>query len=494
MPANRSLLALLFVLTLAACDSAPRVYFESTAENDCQSSHDCPSSWSCINARCTPGLTPDGDYAPEWPETERDSTLPPDGDPPENEQEPENAPQAPYPILSIAAGSEHSCALLQNGDVYCWGLNDSYQLGHPSAECVMTDGRPGPPCSATPAKVLELPDSVREISAGGKHTCVLTISGEVYCFGNNVMGQLGEGTVLAYNKPTRVKLAHQALTISAGETHTCAIGDDGRLYCWGRNDKGQIGTPDIQETCMDEGYRPWPCSTFPVKMAPFSGSLLEMTILRVAAGYDHTCVATAARSVACFGGNAYGQSGDNAFTDTKTPLIATPKKWNQEIQALSTGGYHTCVTFAASSVSAGRNGVFCWGSRHYSSMDPTTCYSGQFSPCDPWPALIFGASASDLAAGFDFGCALRTGDGQVVCWGGPYAPGCYSYDCSDKVVVIDEAPAGMRQLAAGKSHACALNQSGDLYCWFSGAPLRNVGQLGNGLLDSGSGKPQKVRW
>jgi len=253
-------------------------------------------------------------------------------------------------VAAIAAGGYHTCALTAGGGVKCWGENKSGELG---------DGTTIN--SSTPVDVVGLASGVAAIAAGGSHTCALTAGGGVgtpsrqqfggvKCWGYDLYGQLGDGTI-AWSCPTPVDvvgLASGVATIAAGGDHTCALTTGGRLKCWGSNRNGGLG----DGTAIDSGT--------PVDVVGFSTG-----VAIIAAGYWHTCALTAGRGVKCWGLNEYGQLGDGTTTQRCTPVDGVGLA--NGVAAIAAGRDHTCALTAG-------GGVKCWGSDLYGQLGLGTIY------------------------------------------------------------------------------------------------------------------------
>src|SRR5439155_1249809 len=129
----------------------------------------------------------------------------------------------------VVTGDAHTCALLGDGTVWCWGRSDDGQLGNGARAS-----------ASTPVPVTNL-TGVTAMTAGFYHTCALLPNGTVWCWGRNDEGQLGDGTTLGRPAPVQVAGITGALAVSGGYHHTCALLSDGTVQCWGRNLEGQLG-------------------------------------------------------------------------------------------------------------------------------------------------------------------------------------------------------------------------------------------------------------
>lgn len=236
-------------------------------------------------------------------------------------------------VLGVAAGSQHSCVLATFGEVHCWGRNFNGQVG---------DGTTAPIYSPTRVDGALKGQTVTQVVAGDFHTCALTDEGQVWCWGRNAAGQLGDGTTSLSATPTRVlgtPIGVRFTSIAAGGAHTCATGTDGSAYCWGSNSESQLGNGST-----DHGYRP-------VKV---NSKAQGSPIATVTAGRWHTCATHQDGAVTCWGSNSQGQLGDGTTDNALLPVSVVGLPTGDPAASVSAGGAHTCVTTLASR-------AFCWG-------------------------------------------------------------------------------------------------------------------------------------
>ena len=163
-------------------------------------------------------------------------------------------------VAAVTAGSTYTCAVTTVGGVKCWGGNSWGRLG---------DGTTTN--STTPVDVVGLTSSVGAVAAGNYHTCALTTAGGAKCWGSNSEGQLGDGTGGTFGDSSLTPIEGSGLTsgvaaVAAGQSHSCAVTTTGGLKCWGRNNFGQLGdgTSNGRLTPMDvvvEVVKPTPTPT-----------------------------------------------------------------------------------------------------------------------------------------------------------------------------------------------------------------------------------------
>ena len=210
------------------------------------------------------------------------------------------APDGMENISVVSAGGEHSCALDVSGVVWCWGRDDKGQLG--------TDGSGD---SNVPLQVSTgsgMTGAVEFISAGGKHTCAVDLSDTLWCWGDKGDGRIGDDLDTDQYEPSMVvnDLLESASFVSAGATYTCALDVDDKAFCWGKNGDGQLGTNNTN------------ASTVPVAVHTDTGLLNSIFI---SAGENHTCAIRSNNWAYCWGKNGLGQLGIGNETDKVYPEI-----------------------------------------------------------------------------------------------------------------------------------------------------------------------------
>jgi alpha-tubulin suppressor-like RCC1 family protein len=195
---------------------------------------------------------------------------------------------------AIAVGDEHSCALLSDGTVKCWGLNFAGELG---------DGTNNYN-SNNPVSVSGI-SNAKAIAAGGSHSCALLSNGTVKCWGRNEHGELGNGTTgdsTNSNTPVSVSGISNATAIAAGPADTCAVLSDGTAECWGFNASGQLGNGTTTD------------SATPVSVSGITNAAA------ISAGAYHSCALLSDGTVKCWGFNGAGELGNGTFTDSLSPV------------------------------------------------------------------------------------------------------------------------------------------------------------------------------
>ena len=347
-----------------------------------------------------------------------------------------SAPSAAFAIrpvsyASLAAGPYHTCGVaagggVAGGEVFCWGDNRYGGLGDGT-----TTERPAP----TPvAGGL----AFRSVAAGNGYTCGLTAANAAFCWGDNGSGngygygELGDGTTTSRTAPVAVQGATFG-SVVAGEYHSCALTPGGTAYCWGSDTYGQLGdgTPTAERS------------------APVAVQVL-LYFSSITVGDRHSCAVTAAGAAYCWGFNGLGELGDGTTTDRSTPVAV---QGGIAFTSLAAGFGYACGMTAA--------GVaYCWGDNSNGELgDGTTTAHATPAP------VAGGLKFASLVAREGGACGLIVG-GAAYCWG--RNPDGELGDGTTTQRLTPTAVAGsltFASLTAGDFHACGLTTGGTAYCW-----------------------------
>lgn len=339
-------------------------------------------------------------------------------------------------VATITAGDSHACVIRNKGEVFCWGDNSYGQLG---------DGTWN--SHSTMVKVEGL-ENIVTIAAGTSYTCAVTEEGTVKCWGRNESGQLGDGTLNMSNLPINVTgLTSKVVAISAGDSHTCAVTVEGEAKCWGKNLYGRLG----------DGTRSLRSKT------PVNVIGLNNKVTFIGAGYEHTCALLNNGSVKCWGLNSFGQLGTGGNEALSAIPVDVPNLDNA-VSAITVGFNQTCVLLKSGHVK-------CWGW-----IGPQG-----FSEI---PTDIRGIeNVTAIATGGDHTCAIKS-DNSVYCWGNNEAGelGNDSTSSSNAPVKVLNMESGVKMIATGFHFACGLLNNGIIKCWGD----NSAGQLGNNSTENSS--------
>ncbi len=287
----------------------------------------------------------------------------------------------PNPVAGISnatrlhTGFLHACALLSDGTVRCWGMNQYNQLGN---------GSGSPMYTGTAVSVTGVTGAIG-LGGGAYHTCAILVDGTLRCWGVNHEGQLGIGAAGGtFHTPVIPIAVTNATAVVGGDNHTCALLSDGSAKCFGDGAKGQIG----------DGY-----NTDDATPVPVYGLT---TAVALAAGQDHTCALLANGQVHCWGEGYYGALGSGGTSPAWQPY-SVPGMFG--VIAISAGGRNSCAVFNDQSVQ-------CWGYNNRGQVgDGTTDQANS-------PVVIPGlAGTVMLENGNEHGCAVLDGGRRAMCWG-----------------------------------------------------------------------------
>lgn len=320
---------------------------------------------------------------------------------------------------AIAMGNGHTCALTKLREVKCWGYNNRGQLGQ--FDTAWRGDGPMEMGDDLSAVNLLLP-SIKDIDAGIDFTCAHSDDGIVKCWGENSSGQLGVGhqNHLGDDKADKfvaVSLGGKATAISAGESHVCAILDNGSVKCWGAGDRGQLG----QDDKASRGSQP---SDMGDALPPINlGAGIKA--IRISAGGAHTCAVLEDHSVKCWGSNSDGQlglglpagedQGDEPDEMANLPTVDLGLGPDKEVVEIAAGRYHTCALLSDGSVK-------CWGMNLVGQLglgDTSSRGDGPVEMGDNLPPVNLGTDkkATAINAGHGYHTCARLNDGSVKCWG-----------------------------------------------------------------------------
>lgn len=342
--------------------------------------------------------------------------------------------------VQVAAGGQHSCGVDAQGQVWCWGANDSGQLGDGQ-----TRDRDQPVKALLPAGV-----AAEKIAAGLDHTCAAGGGGHVWCWGGNGDGQLGgskdsSATPVAVMTSSGTRLA-DVVDIAAGHKLTCAVDSEKRVWCWGDNDHDAAGAQNSDSVRVPTQ----------IKGIPNEGAL------GAAVGNDFACAWTSSGSVYCWGKDDHGELGSNASGDTPT-AIAVPGV--SGVVDMSAADAHACAV-------TGGGAVKCWG-------DGGDGQFGTGSSSSATPVTVPKLSrAAHIATGAGHSCA-STKSGGLWCWGTNTAGevGAGQVGSSHPVPPTQiKTGAFVTAVSAGDLHTCVVTGGGGLACFGS----NRSGQIGTG--------------
>jgi E3 ubiquitin-protein ligase HERC3 len=321
----------------------------------------------------------------------------------------------------LASGGEHTCALLDNDTVKCWGYNSGGQLGLGSS--ASRGNGPGQMGDALPTVDLGTGRTAVQLEAGAEHTCAVLDNGAVKCWGANNVGQLGLGDLANRGDgpgemgdalpAVNLGTGRTALMVWAGGSHTCALLDNGAVKCWGRNDRGQLGLGDTAHRGDGPGEMG--------DALPAVNLGTGLTVAEVALGELHSCARFTNRTVKCWGFGSFGALGQGDGGDRG----AAPGEMGDALPAISLGtgrtalaiavGHHTCALLD-------NRAVKCWGFGDFGQLGQGNSNWLGDNPGelgDNLPAIALGTGVMpDLLSTMLYDTCILTPSDQIKCWGG----------------------------------------------------------------------------
>jgi alpha-tubulin suppressor-like RCC1 family protein len=426
----------------------------------------------------------------------------------------------PQPVSSVlhgatavAVGNTFACAVV-GGTVSCWGDNRHNQLGNPELDA--PGGSVRTLTSTTPIPVVNLTDVIALV-AGGDFACAEDAKGNIWCWGSNDSGQLGNGTIGGSSAtPVMVKNLGFPSTLALGQAHGCAFGPL-VASCWGDNTYGQLGdgqqeaaasSPVMVSNAHGGAAVSTVCSLPPPEGGVEAGTPACAPPAPVAAGDDFTCALvpqSGGRALTCWGDDKLNELG------TATTTVPAPGEGNLSLIGMPAeivapaGGQFACAlttipTSGTSMQATVSTNVECWGANAAGELGFSPSISSalpsvvSFQPGTTVRAIAAGSTdgmamqfgqTNNYGLGMGFACAIVNPPGtsgiatdQVECWGSIYLETVKSYVGATPTTVLNGGSplAGVTAIAAGAVSACALKMDGTVWCWGD----NQVGELGNG--------------
>jgi len=349
-------------------------------------------------------------------------------------------------IVEVTTGSRYSCARRASGEVLCWGDNSLGQLGDGTTTA-----------SSRPVSVLGVCDAM-EVEAGSGTACARKRSGQVVCWGWNGSGELGAGytpaELMRSPYPLNAFGLEDAISIEGGAGFFCAIRRSGQVVCWGTNGGRAIG----DGTSVPRVFSPTAVSNLP-------------DAVNIAAS-QYGCAARVSGQAVCWGNNFMGRLGNGGSANHPTPA---PMVGISDAITVAAGVFHTCVTRASGAVA-------CAGDNAFSELGTMAGPTPSNSPVDV-PGV---STATDVTVGYRHACALLR-DGTATCWGqnlvgelgrGMTSPSALAGAVPGLTEIVQITSHAPNDGPVEGSHTCALRRNGEVFCWGK----NDLGQLGDGSM------------
>ena len=300
-------------------------------------------------------------------------------------------------MVQISSGDSHTLALTTSGNVYSWGLNNFGQLGD------STNINRSVPTLVSFAG-LESGERIDKVSAGGNYSFAVTTLGRVFAWGWNGNGQLGDGTTMNKSSPTLIsfnglEVGESIEKVNAGENHSLAVTTLGRVFAWGLNNYGQLGDGSTSQRNLPTLVR-------------FSGLKIGEKIMNLSTGDSHSIAVTTDGSVFTWGWNGGGQLGDGTTTNRFNPqkVIFSGLQGDELIVDVTAG-------WANSHAITSNGRLFAWGWNGDGQLgDGTT--NPKYNPIlISFSGLQNGETIKSINTNFNGATIALTSNGRIYTWG-----------------------------------------------------------------------------
>jgi alpha-tubulin suppressor-like RCC1 family protein len=344
-------------------------------------------------------------------------------------------------FCSISGGYINTIGLDKNGNVWGWGYNNKGQLGDNS----VTQRK-------TPVSILGINKTFCSITSGRFHSIVLDKNGRVWGWGYNYYGQLGDNSTIQRNTPVSILGVNKTFcSISAGYYHSIGIDDNGKVWGWGYNINGQLGNNSTTN-----------------RATPVSILGINKTFCSISTGYRHTIGLDKNGKVWGWGYNVYGQLGDNSITSRLTPVSILGV--NKTFCSISAGYQH--------SIGIDDNGkVWGWGYNLQGQLGN----NGTPNRCTPVSILGVNKTFCKIASGNGHTIGIDD-NGRVWCWGNNS-----NGQLGDNTITLKRTPVSILgvnktfcSISGGLKHTIGLDKNGRIWGW----GYNSFGQLGDNTVIS----------
>lgn len=375
--------------------------------------------------------------------------------------------------VAVSAGLEHTCALTTSGTAHCWGGNEFGQLGVAEDTTCLRDDR-NIPCLRRPGAVTGGLTFLR-ISAGGRHTCGIATSGRIYCWGDNLQGELGEPSLRSSPVPIPILSTASFIDVATGAEHSCGLRTDGFTFCWGANQSAQLGLGAIGSgSAVPDSVR--------------TGARFAS----LAAGGARTCARTDDGAAFCWGARWITTlNGDELTRPQMNPQRVLPAPPFKSL----TVGTHSICGVALQGPGFEDNQAYCWEANPAGGLGDGTA-AGSLNP----RLVLGGIRFVSISTGELQTCGTAD-TGFAYCWGGDsfgqlgISSAFLNNRCGPTRVPCSTQPvrvSGWRvfsAITAGQGHhVCGLTLAGSIYCWGAGG----MGQRGDGRTSPAEWSPVRV--